>query len=609
MWIGKSSDGGISFDFVKRINKDINWSQEQPSIAVGPDGKVHVVWIDVRENLPGIYYANSTDGGHNFNPSVRVMDTTVQCGVGGSVMRHLIAVDKNNKIHVVWSDNRTGGNNYFIYYANSTNGGISFNPNVKVSDSVAPATEPSVAVNDNTNIYVVWTDYRNISTKGSDIYFAKSTDGGISFSPNKRVNDDLGNTEQLDVSIAVNNGIIGIVWDDWRSGENIYFTNSTDEGENFSPNKKVNDDVPGSHWISSIAINKTGYIGVAWMDGRNGNSDIYFANSTDGGNTFSSNQRVNDDVGTENQYTPHIAMDDNGHVYIVWQDFRSGTNWEIYLSRSNWEPPMTTPLSPPIDSTLINTTPSLKVNPVIDPDNDTIYYNFTISDQADAESGTVYYSGWITSTSWKPPPLLDGKWYWHTYTYDGFNITSPNWVWNFTIDTSQCYDIQLYEGWNLISIPFIQMDTDLFSVLNSINGSYDAVQWYNTGDNSDHWKQNHILKPSRLNDLGNIDQNMGFWVHITQTGGVLLECSGIIPTENQSITLKTGWNLIGYPSLSNNSVSTALNNLALGDDVDSIWTYNATIQNWEELREPDYFKRGKGYWIHSKVEKIWNVLL
>jgi len=31
----------------------------------------------------------------------------------------------------------------------------------------------------------------------------------------------------------------------------------------------------------------------------------------------------------------------------------------------------------------------------------------------------------------------DGKWFWHTYTSDIFNTTSPNWVWNFTIDTTK----------------------------------------------------------------------------------------------------------------------------------------------------------------------------
>jgi hypothetical protein len=153
------------------------------------------------------------------------------------------------------------------------------------------------------------------------------------------------------------------------------------------------------------------------------------------------------------------------------------------------------------------------------------------------------------------------------------------------------------------------MDTNLESVLDSINGSYDAVQWYNAGDNPDNWKHHQISKPSHLNDLDSIDHNMGFWVHITQPGGVLLQCSGIIPIENQSISFKPGWNLVGYPSLSNKSRTLALNNLTFDLEVDAIWTYNASSQLWEQIGDLDYFERGRGYWIHAKTDCVWEVPL
>jgi parallel beta-helix repeat protein len=101
----------------------------------------------------------------------------------------------------------------------------------------------------------------------------------------------------------------------------------------------------------------------------------------------------------------------------------------------------------------------------------------------------------------------------------------------------------LYEGWNLISIPFIQSDTNLSSVLTSITGTYKAVQWYNATDSNDHWKHNSISKPSELNDLDSINHKMGFWIYITTPGGVLFQYFGIQPPENQSTTLYPAWNL------------------------------------------------------------------
>jgi hypothetical protein len=615
IYFSKSTDGGLSFNESRKVNDDLgDTMQHMPSIAEDSKGIIHVVWEDFRNDADGywnggsggidgvengdIYYANSTDGGVTWSTNKMINDDGGTTAQG----RPDIAIDSNDVIHIVWEDRRRV-DNFDIYYANSTNRGFSFSINKKVNDVDVAARDPSIAVDDKDNIHVAWCDYRNTGVTGPDIYYANSTDGGINFSSNKRVSDDTADIYQYTPDIAAGGGIIGIVWDDNRENS-LYFANSTDGGITFSPNRRVNSFTGGLHQTGSIAINSDGYICVAW---EGSGIDIYFANSTDGGATFSPSQRVNDDTGADYQRWPSLALR-NRTVYIAWQDDRNG-NYDIYFSRSNYPPQMAIPISPPNYSTIIDTLTTLKVIPVFDLDNDPVYYNFTISDQPDAESGVVYYSGWITATSWKPPPLSDGKWYWHTYTSDMWNTTSPNWVWNFTIDTSQSYSIQLYEGWNLISISFIQSDTDISRVLNSINGSYDAVQWYNAGDNSDHWKHNHISKPSQLNDLESIDHKMGFWIHVTQPGGVLFKCSGIIPTENQSITLKTGWNLVGYPSLSNRTRDKALNNLTFNTDIDAIWTYNASNQKWEQIGEFDYFEKGRGYWIHVKTDCVWEVPL
>jgi hypothetical protein len=615
IYFAKSSNEFLSFNESIKVSDDPGDAQQNiPSIAIDSKGKLHVVWEDWRNDADGrwvgsdggidgisngdIYYANSSDNGTTWSKSKMINDDggTTQQG------RPDIAIDSNNVIHIVWEDRRRI-DDFDIYYTNSTDGGITFNVNRKINDVDTESRDPAIAIDENDNIHIVWCDYRNTGITSTDIYYSNSTDGGNNFSINKRVSDDISENYQFWPDIAAGGDIIGIVWEDQRE-DSIYFANSSDEGNTFSSNKRVNYMTGSNNWDATIAINKNGYICIAW-EGMN--NDIYFVNSTDGGFTFSQDQRVNNDLGVNFQRLPSLAIR-NETVYISWQDDRNG-NYDIYFSRSNWNPSMAIPISPPIGSKLTFNRPNMQVDTALDQDNDTIYYNFTISDQPDAESGTVYYSGWITSTSWKPPPLSDGKWYWHTYTYDGFNITSPNWVWNFTIDTSQSYNIQLSEGWNLISIPFIQTDTGLGSVLSSINGSYDAVQIYNANDSSDPWKHNHILKPSQMNDLWNIDHKMGIWVHITEPGGVLLQCSGIIPSENQSISLKTGWNLVGYPSLTNKTRTLALNNLTFDTEIDSIWTYNASSQLWDQIDEFDFFEKGKGYWIHAETDCIWEVLL
>ncbi|UCE73464.1 MAG: right-handed parallel beta-helix repeat-containing protein [Methanomassiliicoccales archaeon] len=167
----------------------------------------------------------------------------------------------------------------------------------------------------------------------------------------------------------------------------------------------------------------------------------------------------------------------------------------------------------------------------------------------------------------------------------------------------------LYEGWNLISIPFIQPDINLGIVLSSITDSYNAVQWFDIADTLDPWKHNHTLKPQYMNDLHEINHNMGFWINIIEPGGVLFKYSGTRPIQNQSIVLHPGWNQVGYPSLTSYNRTDGLNNITFGDEVDLIQWYDASTKTWHMMNENDYFVPGRGYWFHVKTECMWEVPL
>jgi hypothetical protein len=187
---------------------------------------------------------------------------------------------------------------------------------------------------------------------------------------------------------------------------------------------------------------------------------------------------------------------------------------------------------------------------------------------------------------------------------DGWNLYST------TISEipQQEYQTVLKLGWNLISVPLIQEDQELTKVLGTIDGDYDAVQRFNITDTTDPWKHYKVGKLFG-NDLTHINEKMGFWIFITQPGDTIFIFNGTTPTENQTITIHPGWNLVGYPSLSNKTRDTALNNIKFGPDVDAIWSFNATTGTWEGMGPSDYFNIGKGYWIHSIEQKVWEVPL
>ncbi len=237
---------------------------------------------------------------------------------------HNVAVYQST-IYAAWYDVRRG--NADVYITRSTDGGKTFGTNHRVNDDRATAVQykPSIGVDRDGVLYVVWRDGRN---GNADIFFAKSTDGGESFSKNIRLNDDRGVAYQGNPAIAVDpSGTLYVVWSDNRDGnDDIYFTISHDKGESFAPNFRLNDDrqkAPQSH--PTIALGPKGELYVAWEDYRNQQSDIYFTRSTDGGKSFSTNIRINDDGGNAPQISPSITVAGLGVVLLAWADFRNGS--------------------------------------------------------------------------------------------------------------------------------------------------------------------------------------------------------------------------------------------------------------------------------------------
>jgi hypothetical protein len=336
IYFANSSDGGETW-----TNNKINSSsgnQSNPSLVVDSFNILYVVWEDDRNGDWDIYSANSTDGGKTWTyPNVKVNDDSVAWQINPS-----IAVDNSGNLYVTWDDDRNGDPD--IYFSKSTDKGASWTVDKKVSTDTLGASQsnPTIAIDSSANIYIGWQDERN-SILNSDIFFANSTDGGLTWTdPNKKVNTDATTKTQRYPSIAAGvPGSVYLVWEDYRGADaDIYFAKSTNYGITWTdPNVGVNDTSPGHQFYPAIA-EENGIISVVWEDLRESGvygPDIYFANSTDGGVSWLiPNKRVNSDLNNVNQQKPSIVMSSTGIVYVVWEDERSGDR-DVFFSKL--EPP------------------------------------------------------------------------------------------------------------------------------------------------------------------------------------------------------------------------------------------------------------------------------
>jgi hypothetical protein len=249
----------------------------------------------------------------------------------------MLAKLPDGSIVVAWQDARSGVDNDDIYLARSSSNGTTYTPSVRVDDSVGVSKQidPAIAVSGSGTIYIAWQDNRR-SRFDYDIYLAKSTDGGATFASNVKVDDSLGNLSwQERPSIAVtSNGIVYVAWTDDRAGPGkmrIRGAYSSDGGATFSTSSQIVSTGTSGQDQASLVFSGNRLF-AAFMDNMTGAPHPYVCTSTNGGKSFSAPVRL-DGGGTSNATQREISIVPmaGGGVAAIWEDSRNG-DWDIYAS-------------------------------------------------------------------------------------------------------------------------------------------------------------------------------------------------------------------------------------------------------------------------------------
>ena len=311
-----------------------------PWISFGPDGTLHAMSLVTDPDVGaafganGMTYNRSTDGGLTWEPAIRLVTDPVGRFLND---KNSITADPNDAdfVYAVWD-------------------------RLQVSEGSIINPENVVG----------------LGFKGP-IYFTRTTDGGDTFEPARKIYETGANKQTLGNQIVVRpQGELFNFFADITNSSNrrggigpvkLSYIRSDDRGETWTKPTRVDDMIPMSliredtpidveavpcpdpsdngacpiragDLLPEVAVNPVnGNLYAVWMDARfDGglfvvdHDNIAFTQSTDGGQTWSAPIKVNKTpTGEPNfdqqAFTPSVHVDDNGTVTVTYYDLRNNT--------------------------------------------------------------------------------------------------------------------------------------------------------------------------------------------------------------------------------------------------------------------------------------------
>ncbi len=362
-----------------------------PVSVIGADGRLYENYIN---SASGQGVAVSTNNGVNWTTH------TVAPNPGSLADKNHFMVDKTptspyvNRAYCAWTE--FGGiNDYNVALKYSSNYGQNWSSSINLSSGLSTSylnQGANVQTGLNGEVYATWTVYigSNVNDGEDGIGFARSTDGGVSWSAPiyvyQQTNFGIRTTSlsggkgircnsfpsmAVDRSGGSNNGNIYIVWAQRGVSPagidpDVVMSKSTDGGTTWASPVRVNDDALNNGkdqilpWVT--VDQATGQLIVTFYDSRNvpnSQAEVFMATSYTGGEPFT-NFAVSDQAfvldpisGFSGNYAgDYIGVAAyNDVAYAYWMDERTG-NAQGWMAKVEFGPPC--PIDPPSDPNPVN---------------------------------------------------------------------------------------------------------------------------------------------------------------------------------------------------------------------------------------------------------------
>ena len=153
--------------------------------------------------------------------------------------------------------------------------------------------------------------------------------------------------------------------------------------------------------------------------------------------------------------------------------------------------------------------------------------------------------------------------------------------------------IDLVEGWNLISLPLVPLDSDIDAVLAGIPDYVISVWHYDTAIAD--WR---TFVPDAPSDLDSMEDGKAYWINM-EAANQTLNLAGtenpVPPTLPRDYDVVAGWNMVGFKSATNVTAKDYL------DGTEYVRIYGFENDTWFTIPGPNYttpeMEPGRGYWV------------
>ncbi|MDH5563215.1 MAG: glycoside hydrolase [Nitrospirota bacterium] len=312
-----------------------------PMAQLAKDGTLHLIWGGEQQKDRGVFYLHVKPKQEHFPDPVKISPASTPAATLHEPPA--LALGKKNDVYITWTTPHPNAMGKLftslLLLSRSLDGGQTFLPPVRVNDdeAITGHSFDHVTVSPNGSVHITWLDNRE-GKKDPATYTSMSHDQGLTLSPNLKLDEPTCVCCRTFATTAPD----GTVYVAWRkifpgSIRETVVARSIDDGQSFSPSVIVGHDQWAyegcPHRPATMGVDQHGRLYVAWYtEGPDDSPGVYFSYSDDQGATFTPRRQLNLSKGTFPDH-PQLAVNQHGQLLVAWEE-QSPVRREVVLSTS-----------------------------------------------------------------------------------------------------------------------------------------------------------------------------------------------------------------------------------------------------------------------------------